>query len=76
MAEVICGKEVLSELILECPISEKRKLIVGVFGIAFEGLSKEFRLKVMKSMLNKFKVLKTCRYTASFFELLYIVFRI
>ena len=73
MAEVICGKEVLSELILECPISEKRKLIVGVFGIAFEGLSKEFRLKVMKSMLNKFKLLKTCRYTASFFELLYIL---
>ena len=73
MSEVICIKEILKELILECPISEKRKLIVGIFSLAFESLSKPFMLKIFKSMLNKYKLALSSKYSTSYFELLYIL---
>jgi ubiquitin carboxyl-terminal hydrolase 9/24 len=73
MSEVICVKGVLKELILECPIAEKRKLIVGVFDLAFEGLSNRFRVKVFSSMLNKFKLATSSKFSTSYFELLFIL---
>ena len=73
LAEVICVKEILRELIFECPISEKRKIIVNFFASAFEGLSKASLLKVVKSMLNKFKLAISSRSPNSYFELLYIL---
>ena len=73
LAEVICVKNILRELIFECPISEKRKIIVNFLASAFEGLSKPRLLKVIKSMLNKFQSAVSSRSPNSYFELLYIL---
>lgn len=73
ISEVICIRQILKELILDCPISEKRRLIIGIFTIAFEGLSKDMIVKVFKSLLNRYGQAVGSKNVSSYFELLFVL---